>query len=358
MSSIKIVDIATANPPLKMTQAEILSRILASPLRSKREKKLYSRFLAEASIETRYTAMEGPPEGLFEETQDEAIVRFQEQATRLGTQAVKDLLAKTRLKPSEVDAIIIATCTGYLCPGLTSYISQGVGLREDVHPVDMVGVGCGAALPAMKSAWQYLSVHPDANVIVLAVEICTATSFWNDNLDLIISNSIFGDGAAACLMTNKPEAGGLEIQAFKSILWPEYRDSLRYVTKNGRLHNVLNKEVPVIAAKAFHQVLKQLTNDFSHKIDHYAVHPGGRKILDEIETISHFDAGVLQHSRDVLFNYGNMSSPSVLYVLKDIISKENLKTGDTVGIFAFGAGLTSFGALTKWNGGVNHELCQ
>lgn len=351
MPVVKIVDIATANPPLCMSQKEILDRILASPLRSVREKKLYKKFLSEPSINTRYTAIDGSPEGLFDETQDEVIVRFQQQATKIGARAVKDLLLKTKFSPAQIDAIIITTCTGYLCPGLTSYISQEVGLREDVHPEDMVGVGCGAALPAMKSAWQFLATHPNTNVIVLAVEICTATSFWNEDLDLIISNSIFGDGAAACLLTNKPEAAGLSIQSFKSVLWPEYRDSLRYVTKNGRLHNVLNKEVPVIAAKAFYQVLTHLTENFKHRIDHYAVHPGGRKILDEIEAIGRFDAGVLARSREVLLQYGNMSSPSVLYVLKDIIHKDRLKTGDSVGIFSFGAGLTSFGALTQWRNG-------
>ncbi len=348
MDSIKIVEIATANPSLKMTQEEILERIMKSPLRSRKEKKLYRHFLSEPSIKTRYAAIENDPEKLFEESQDDAILRFQQQATKLGTEAVKDLLKKRNLKPGDIDAIIIATCTGYLCPGLTSYISQAVGFSENIHTVDMVGIGCGAALPAMKSAWQFLSVHPNANVIVLAVEICTATSFWNESLNLIISNSIFGDGAAACLLTNKPQVDGLEIREFKSILWPQYRDNLRYVTKNGRLHNVLDKEVPVIAAKAFHNVLKQVTHDFTKKIDHYAVHPGGRKILDEIEAISAFEVQTLQRSRDVLFEYGNMSSPSVLYVLRDIIHKDNLKDGETVGIFSFGAGLTAFGALTQW----------
>lgn len=351
MSVVKIVDISTANPRLCMSQKEILERILASPLRSAREKKLYKRFLSEPSINTRYTAIDGSPEGLFDETQDEVIIRFQKQATKIGTQAVQGLLAKTKLAPSDIDAIIITTCTGYLCPGLTSYISQEVGLREDVHPEDMVGVGCGAALPAMKSAWQFLATHPDTNVIVLAVEICTATSFWSEDMDLIISNSIFGDGAAACLLTNKPHVDGLAVKKFQSVLWPEYRDRLRYVTKNGRLHNVLNKEVPVIAARAFDQVHRQLTADMKLKIDHYAVHPGGRKILDEIESIAGFGPEVLVRSRDILFQYGNMSSPSVLYVLNDIINKDRPREGESVGIFSFGAGLTSFGALTQWKKG-------
>lgn len=350
MNSVKIVDIATANPNFKMTQTEILDRIMKSPLRSVREKKMYRRFLSEPSIESRYIAMDDHPEKLFLETQDEAIERFQKQASQLGTKAVQELLQKTGLNPKQIDAIIIATCTGYLCPGLTSYVSQNVGFNENIHTVDIVGVGCGAALPSLKSAWQFLVAHPQANVIVLAVEICTATSYWSDNVDLIISNSIFGDGAAACLLSNRSDLGGLEIMRFQSLLWPEYRDNLRYITKNGRLHNVLDKTVPVIAAKAFHQVRKNLTQGFSETIDHYAVHPGGRKILDEIEQISEFSPEVLQRSRQVLQEYGNMSSPSVLYVLKKIMAQEHLREGEKVGIFAFGAGLSAFGALTFWKG--------
>ena len=348
MSSIKIVDIATANPPLKLTQEEILNRILKSPLRSAREKKLYTKFLTEPSIRTRYVAIEDQPEKLFEETQDEAIDRFQVQATRLGAQAVKKLLRRTGLKPHDIDGIIITTCTGYLCPGLTSYISQAVGLREDIYALDMVGTGCGAALPGMKSAWQYLTAHPDSRVIVLAVEICTATSYWNEDLDLIISNSIFGDGAAACLLTNRGESAGLEIREFQSVLWPQYRDELRYVTKNGRLLNVLKKDVPSLAASAFHRIYQRLTKDFTVKIDRMAVHPGGRKILDEIEAISPFGGDALRRSRSVLARYGNMSSPSVLYVLRDILHKDNCQSGETVGIFAFGAGMTAFGCLAVY----------
>ncbi|MBZ0165488.1 MAG: 3-oxoacyl-ACP synthase, partial [Candidatus Omnitrophica bacterium] len=307
-------------------------------------------FLTEPSIRTRYVAIEEEPEKLFDETQDEAINRFAVQATKLGTLAVKRLLKRTGLKPDDIDGIIITTCTGYLCPGLTSYISQSVGLKEDIYALDMVGTGCGAALPGMKAAWQYLSAHKNARVIVLAVEICTATSFWNDDLDLIISNSIFGDGAAACLLTNRPEAAGLHIKEFQSVLWPQYRDELRYVTKNGRLLNVLKKEVPVLAAAAFYRIYERLTHNFTVTIDHFAVHPGGRKIMDEIEAVHPFGKDVLRRSRSVLSRFGNMSPPSVLFVLRDILRKDKCRTGETVGIFAFGAGMTAFGCLAVWRG--------
>lgn len=346
MTDVTIVDIATANPLLRLTQEDILERILKAQTRTKREKKLYSRFLSEPSIKTRYVALDQEPEVLFEETQDMAIARFEVQSVKIGTQAILQLLKQNNLDAKDIDALIITTCTGYLCPGLTSSISQSVGLKEDIHAVDMVGTGCGAALPAMKAAWQFLKLNPESNVVVLAVEICTATSYWAENMDLIISNSIFGDGAAACLLTNKKSAGGLELKAFKSLLWPQYRNELRYVTKNGRLLNVLDKQVPSIAAKAFDRIHQQLVSEFKKPIEHFAVHPGGRKILDEIQGTLVNEP--LTRSREVLSDYGNMSSPSVLYVLKNIMQKDNLKDGSIVGIFAFGAGLTAFGAVTQF----------
>lgn len=346
MNQAKIIGIETANPPLKMTQQQIWKSIQGHRELSDTEKVYYQRFLNDPNIRTKYIGIENL-DNIFAETPDQLIKRFEKYGTLIGAESVKKCLQRCKIAAEEVDAIFVTTCTGYLCPGFTSYVSQQIGFREDIYALDLVGMGCGAALPAIMNANEYLKNHPDSNVIVLCVEICTAAISWGDEIDLVLSNVLFGDGAAACLLSNKEHEEGLLVKNFHSILWPQYRDELRFKHKDSRLCNVLKKDVPGIASGAVKEIMKQLFNSCAQGIDHYAVHPGGRKILDEIERALDFKKGELLPSREILRNYGNMSSPSVLFVLKQILESGNLKDKQNIALFAFGAGFTAFGLILQ-----------
>lgn len=182
---------------------------------------------------------------------------------------------------------------------------------------------------------------------VLCIEVCSAALDWGDEIDLILSNAIFADGAACALLTNHPARQGLEIRGFESILWPEYREHLRFRTRNSRLSNVIHPEVPKVAARAVRQLMDRFKERDGAAFKHFAVHPGGRKILDEIENGVHEMRGNLDCSRAVLKQYGNMSSPSVLFVLKEMFSRKIPQSGESILLFAFGAGFTAFGAALE-----------
>jgi len=351
MNQTKILGIETANPPLKMTQQQIWKTIQDYRDLSNIEKTYYKRFLSDLNILTKHIGIEDL-KYIFNETPDQLIDRFEKYGTLIGVEAVKKCLQKYELKAEEVDAFFVTTCTGYLCPGLTSYVSEQVGFRSNIYALDLVGIGCGAAIPAIKNADEYLRNHPNSNVIVLCVEICTAAISWGDEIDLILSNVLFGDGAAACLLSNKECDDGLIVNDFHSILWPQHRDELRFKTKDSRLCNVIKKDVPGIAAKAVKETMEKLSINCIGDINHYAVHPGGRRILDEIEQALDFKNDELGPSRAILRDYGNMSSPSVLFVLKDILKSDKLRNGDNIALFAFGAGFTAFGAIFRWQGEV------
>ncbi|MBP9855566.1 MAG: type III polyketide synthase [Candidatus Omnitrophica bacterium] len=341
-----ILDVETANPPNSLTQEEVLTLITDKVKPDASALKLYKRFLLDKGIQRRYFSWNNLQE-LLDESVDEKIKRFEHEAVRLSVEAVQKLLEKLNYKPGDINALFVSTCTGYLCPGLSTYISQQLGLSENIYTLDLVGLGCTGALPGLRSADDYLNRYPDSNVLVVAVEICSAAIHWAEKPELILSNSIFSDGAAAVLLTNKPKTSGLQIQNISSVLWPEYRDELRFKYLDARLCNVISPKVCDIASRAIRALYKKPSADPTY----YAFHSGGRKVLDAIQESLHLSDDDMSPSREILRDYGNMSSPSVLFALKTILRKE-LEDKDSVVCFSFGAGFLASMLQAQWRSTV------
>jgi alkylresorcinol/alkylpyrone synthase len=229
-------------------------------------------------------------------------------------------------------------------------VAEAAGLREDIYTADLVGIGCAAALPALRTADNYLQNHPGHRVIVLCAEVSSAALSWGDRIDLILSNCIFADGAAACLLSRRDPGPGFEIGKFESILWPQYRDDLRFEHAHSRLSNVISPRVPEVAALAVRNLFERISKKEGGGFRHFAFHPGGRKVLDGIRAALDLTAEDMEPSRAVLRDYGNMSSPSVLYVLKNILEERSPKQGDSLLLFSFGAGFSAFAASLAFAG--------
>jgi predicted naringenin-chalcone synthase len=186
------------------------------------------------------------------------------------------------------------------------------------------------------------------------VEICTATIFPSHEPDLIVSNSIFGDGAAAAVLdlVQDDHPGGLaRIVDFATGLFPQYREELRYRTEGGRLRNHLTKRVPAIGANTAAEVTSRLLTRHGLSRDDiawWAVHPGGTVVLSQIARKLELDAEALRFSYHVFENYGNMSSPSVLFVLREILDHGRPQPGEKGMLVAFGAGFSAFAALIEF----------
>ncbi len=342
----KIIGIETAVPALCVSQKEAYACATQKKGIKPSTLKWYERFMSDKGIGTRYFAVEHVSD-VLEESRDVIHERFRKAAARLGAEALRKVLKNAGIEPKDLDGLVTTTCTGYLCPGLTSYISEELGLRHDLFSMDLTGLGCGAALPALRAADQYLAQHPESHVAVVSVEICSAAIFWGDDIELILSNSIFADGAAACLLSNFSSRQGFSLTGFSSLLWPEHRDDLRFKTEDGRLRNTISRRVPSVVAKAVGELMIDLMSRFPVERWQAAVHPGGRMILDEIEKNVPVLAGKLARSREILFRYGNMSSPSVLFVLKDILEKDRPEQNEAILLFAFGAGFSAYGAILQ-----------
>jgi predicted naringenin-chalcone synthase len=351
MSNIEIIGMGTANPPLRLPQEtafEVYTNLV--PL-SDRAKSLMQRiFVNNHSIGYRHLALDTLTD-VLEDNQDKLIARYQKYGVRVAVEAANRALENAGLTAEEIDALVVNTCTGYLCPGLTSYVAEALPLKAGVHPFDLQGMGCGGALPNLQTAYNFLQAHPDSNVLSIAVEICSATLYLDESPDILISNALFGDGAAAAVLTNRAVSGRVRLQGFSAGLYPQDRQHLYYRTENSKLRNVLSVDVPTVGASRGKEVIDRLlaqTGRGYQDIQHWILHPGGQKVLDAFEGVLPLPENALAASRKVLYDYGNMSSATVLFVLDEVLRNQTPQAGDTGLMCSFGAGFGVYAGLVEF----------
>ncbi|NDV63158.1 stilbene synthase [Puniceicoccales bacterium CK1056] len=264
---------------------------------------------------------------------------FEQKAPELGTRALEKALEAAGMSPDELDGLIVCTCTGYLCPGLSSFIAQQVGVRDSAELTDLVGMGCGAAIPSLRQASHRIAADPDSRIAVIAVEVCSAAFYLDDDPGVIISACLFGDGAAASIWTGNAKAGAWKASRFDSLHLPDKRQLLRFENANGALRNRLSKDIPDEAAKAVRTLYDASLNRGMNPHGLTLLpHTGGRDVLDSMEEA--FPGEKFPLSRNVLKNHGNMSSPSVLYVLKEALNSG--ADSNQLWLTSFGAGFTAY----------------
>jgi len=240
------------------------------------------------------------------------------------------------VKAGEIDALLISTCTGYLCPGVTSYVAESMGLRPDAYLQDLVGLGCGAAIPTLRSASHLLAARPDATVACVAVEICSAAFYVDDDPGVLISACLFGDGAAASIWRGGPGPSGLQAFDFDTHHQPADRDKLRFEMRDGKLRNLLDRSVPELAAGA---VARLWERRGPRPVSRVVTHAGG---IDVLTALSGALPGYpLDASAAVLKNHGNMSSPSVLFALEEALRTASPGPEGDFWLVSFGAGFSA-----------------
>jgi predicted naringenin-chalcone synthase len=286
------------------------------------------------------------PVCLLNEAPDDRIARFTWWATELSSQAAFKALEQAGLAADDVSAIVVNTCTGYVCPGLSSYLIEKMGLPRTVQAYDLVGNGCGGAIPNLQISGS--SLHGDGRVALsISVEICSATFQMENDLGLILSNALFGDGAAAAVVWDRPE--GFELVASSSRYSTEHRDHIRYVHKNGQLYNQITTQLPRIVKIAVGEAVTDFLESRSLTtldIKHWAVHTGGEKIINEIGGELGLSEQQLLPARSVLKKFGNMSSPTVWFVMREIMDA-GIEENEWVMMVAFGAGLSAHTYLLR-----------
>ncbi|MGJ3241541.1 MAG: type III polyketide synthase [Opitutales bacterium] len=289
--------------------------------------------LGQNGIDQRHFAMPDI-ERVFDRSAEELNQAFEREAPALAGQALTRALQQADLKAADLDALFVCTCTGYLCPGVSSHLAEQLGLRPDAHLQDLVGLGCGAAIPTLRSASAFARAEPEARIAVVAVEVCSAAFYLDDDPGVLISLCLFGDGAASVIGSGTPGPDDLgRIDHFDTVHLPEDRELLRFENRQGKLRNRLDKTVPAVAARAVRHLFDRLPQPPETLVSH----AGGRDVLDAIEAaIPGYPQAA---SRAVLRSHGNMSSPSVLFGLNRHLA-DNPPGADTW-LTSFGAGFSA-----------------
>jgi alkylresorcinol/alkylpyrone synthase len=300
-------------------------------------------------VDARHLALD-PFMEIFDQTPDALQARFTKHAPALGVQAAQQALKDANCRPDEMDAILISTCTGYLCPGLTSYVSERLGLRSDVFALDLVGQGCGAALPNLRAAESILAAGRAKKILSVCVEICSAAFYLDDDAGVLISACLFADGAGAAVLSSQPLPGrrSVEWKFTASRLVAAERDTLRFSHKNGMLRNILLPQVPEVAGEIAARLFADSLVDAGIKreqITGWILHTGGRDVILSLREKLKLSEADVRHSSAVLREFGNVSSPTVYFVLQAALN-DSVPDG-LWWMSAFGAGFSCHGALLK-----------
>ncbi len=353
MKPIILRGLGTATPSLYATQQEAYEFFSTHFTMKPAERDLYRRILLDGKIKGRYLGMDAK-EDVLETDPDRLLARFLKFGRGTAVAAARRALAEAGVEPAEIKGLIVNTCTGYLCPGLSSYIAEDLGLNTSIRFLDLMGMGCGAAIPNLETAAGMLIRSGEGPVLSIAVEICSATIFPGSEPELVVSNSIFGDGGAAAVLdlAREDRQDGLAKMAdFAAGLFPRYREDLRYRTESGRLRNHLSRRTPVIGARTALDAASGLMDRRGltrNDIAWWAVHPGGTAVLAQVAKKLELADDALNFSYHIFENYGNMSSPSVLFVLREIIDSGRTQPGQKGMLLAFGAGFSAFAALIEF----------
>lgn len=349
-----LTGIGTAAPPSRYTKLDCWEAFR----RSEWFERLHARtralaraiLLGENGMEARRLAVDSLAEA-FRIDPDTLQRRFLDTAPPLAARAGASALDNAGLAPGDIDAIVVSTCTGYLCPGLSGYVIERLGLRVSTPAFDLVGQGCAAALPNMRLGRALLAPGQGCrNVLSICVEVSSAAMYLDDDPGVMVSACLFGDGAGAAVLSRSAAAGrrAIQWQDSESLLDPAERRALMFEQRNGMLRNVLTRPVPNLAAKYAGQVLQTVLQraqvDIS-QIRAWIMHAGGRDVLRALEARLALGAQDLRFSAAVLREYGNLSSAFVYFVLQAALAGG--AAGGWWWLGTFGAGFSSHGALLR-----------
>jgi len=270
---------------------------------------------------------------------------YNKTAAPLSVNAIEKCIENKLLK-DEITHLITVSCTGMSAPGLDLQVMEEMNLPVSIFRTSINFMGCYAAIHGLKLGDAICTNDQTARVIVVCTELSTLHFQRENTIDNIASSLLFGDGAAAMLITHdNSEMQGLRINNFYSEVSFEGKNDMSWELSSSGFLMTLSGYVPNLIEQDFERLLHNaLANARVNKddISHWCIHPGGKKILTAVEKSISITPHDLQHSYNVLKNYGNMSSPTILFVLKDIMDSLENKKENKINIFgaAFGPGLT------------------
>jgi polyketide synthase Type III len=344
MNNPRIIGIGTANPALRLTQEQSFH---AAGYQSERIRQMF----LNSDIDHRHFYLEGDLNR--DESSDQLNQRYLQGAMKTGCHAIVNCLETAGKTVQEVDFLAVCTCTGYVCPDVGSRLIAHMGFRKNVQRDSIVGLGCAAAVPAMQRAVDFVRANPGRVALMLAVEICSACYYIDNTLETVVGNAICADGAAAFVLTGDGRANVRypEILDFETHLETDQIDAVGFQHRDGKLRVVLGVSIHQVAGPMVEKALDPLLqrHELSRSdIRFWVVHPGGRKVINDVQQYLKLTDDQTRFSRAVLRNYGNMSSPTVMFVLNEVVENGDPRPGDLGVMIGLGPGMAAELALLRW----------
>lgn len=358
-----LIDIATASPPFKVAQSYAASELKKRMGGTAAISRMIDMAANQSGIDHRFFVIKDGEENASDKlfTKDglhfspdtkTRMTEYEKWSIHLTKQVVKELAEKNKIDFNGIDRLITISCTGFFAPGLDYELIREFNISPRVKRTNIGFMGCAAALVGFNSVWEAMKQKDNENVLMVSVELCSLHLQTEPTRDNILANMIFADGAAAVYFSKNSisEKCRLEIQFAESFLFEDSAKFMGWKIGNNGFEMMLSSELPKIilnsAAPSARKILERNGINIS-QIKHWALHPGGRAILDSLQNGLELSDDQLKASREVLRNFGNLSSVSILFVLNNILEKAQLIKDDYLCSIAFGPGLTMELVLLK-----------
>lgn len=350
-----IVALGTAVPETVITQDRVRDLFIAHAADDRRSARIVRAVFDSAAIDSRRTVVPelgGVGTGAFVDAESGRIgvpstaarnARYAAAAPALFGAAATEALTAGGVQAAAITHVITVSCTGFFAPGPEFGLVRDLGLEPNVQRYHLGFQGCAAAIPALRMASQFCAANPAAAVLVVCAELCSLHIQASTHPDQLVSSAIFADGAAAAIVSADPQLvrdrRRLECGVFDSVIASEGESDMRWTIADAGFDMTLTAEVPRIVGREVRGALAG-HGIVEHPPSRWAIHPGGRSILDRVESALDLGDDALAASRDVLRRFGNMSSATILFVLRDLLAAADLADGERVLAAAFGPGLT------------------
>ncbi|MEV8267777.1 type III polyketide synthase [Microbacterium sp. NPDC076911] len=364
----RILSLATAVPPTRVAQTRIRDFLTSQPGTDRLSQRLIHASFDAAAIDYRHTVLtqlgdataepagggsahRGPDFVVDEQllipstgTRNDVYTAV---APDLSARAAAHAIAEAHVNAEDITHVVTVSCTGFFAPGPDYRLVRDLGLAATVERYHLGFIGCAAAIPALRLAARITSAQPDAVVLVVCAELCTLHVRASNDPQQIVAASVFADGAGAAIVSARAELGrhgGLDMERFATTLTGQGESDMVWTIGDAGFEMTLSAEVPRIIGREIRGAVDAFLG-VDAQPDAWAVHPGGRSVLDRVETGLDLAPRAIDSSRAVLRQYGNMSSATLLFILREMLHNEELGDGDSVCALAFGPGLTVESAL-------------
>lgn len=372
MGEVRVVSIGTAVPRVRLEQGRIHELLADQPGRSRLGRRLVAAAFDASAVETRHTVIAEfdetapplPPDvpPVFFDRASGAFLAsptglrnqaYRRESVPLALAAARDALAGADgISATDITHVITVSCTGFFAPGPDYHLVRELGLAPSTRRLHVGFMGCYGAFPALRAAADAVLADPEAVVLLVCVELCSLHLRSSDDPDTIVAASVFADGAAAAIVSGRAASGrALRLEAQHTVLAGGEAEMAWTIGDFG-FEMTLSSYVPKLLEAGIAEALEPLrpSGEAWAAVEHWAIHPGGRSILDRVQHVLELEERQLEPSRAVLRENGNMSSGTVLFVLDRILRDPAAAAGSRVVATAFGPGLTVESALFALEG--------